>query len=221
MWKDSVMKKLEKSERQAKFLVGVCGVGKTTYADGFVIESNCNGKKYIKMGSEIYRLITKDDITRKYLVGSAVGKEITMDEAWVNNREAILKDFHDVIHSAVDAGENILVDRYIATAESRAVSLGIIKESNDYNYKTTAIIIHPPPEEEHVDRVLRRARKEKRWESLESMDGLEPIGKGEFDYIEHIGMPTSKAVFNEYQNPVKLSEAIKDAKNLGNGQINR
>lgn len=215
------MENKERPERKAKFLVGACGVGKTTYVGEYKVVSDDDGKKYIDMDGETYRLITKDDITEKYTVDKTTGKTFTMDGAWENNRGAILKDFHDAIKNAVDAGENILVDRYIATAESRAVSLEIIKKSNDYNYKTTAIIIHPPHEEEHVDRVLRRARKENRWGALEAMDSLEPLQEGEFDYIEHVGESPDRPLFHEYQKPVSLAEAIRDAKNLGNGQINR
>ncbi|MEZ5691911.1 MAG: AAA family ATPase [Rickettsiales bacterium] len=203
----------EKPERQIKLLVGTCGVGKSHYV--------CTHKQEHKG----YVIISFDDILEglRKDISHGSGYTPSHDEVYYNKRYVIESRFVDTLKKAIRSGDNIIVDTSNYSSKSRAVILSIAKDSDKYDYKSTAVVIHPPSEEEHVKRLLFRSMVDKRFGTINTVNlrEVEPIQEGEFDNVEYVGRKQKNKLFHEYEKPVSLVETIRDAKNLGGGGINK
>jgi predicted kinase len=204
----------ENNIRQVKILVGLPGIGKTTYI------------KDHKKEFEGYTIIAVDDITEGRCAEKQkeFGRFFSTDEVRSKEEVSILAEFDSKIKAALEEGKNILIERPNVTLAKRSHLLKIIKSCKEYHYETTAIILSPPDEQKHIERLFRRAVLQGNFLSLNSVSRipLEPIQDGEFDYIEYVGISVKKPLFWEYEkSPISLADAIKNAQDCGNGKWDR
>ena len=91
---------MDKPVRHLKLLIGIPGVGKSTYLQD-------NAEEF-----EDYTIISLDHIAQKWQDGrSGVSHLATRDDALREGRDEICKEFDDMLQQAVDSGDNILIDR--------------------------------------------------------------------------------------------------------------
>jgi predicted kinase len=200
----------EKPEREIKLLVAMPGVGKSTYAREYAKELKG------------YNVLSIDDITReRYLKRNAESdRHFSMDRIRMDENHEIVEEFYRRVRKAVDNGENIIIDRCGKTVGERARSLDIAKYSDKFNYKTTAIVLSPPPEEEHIRRLWRRSIMEDRFDAMNGVGiaKIEPIKAGEFDRVIQVGSPPEKPLYWQYRLDSEFPSLLRSS---GNGEWQR
>ena len=161
----------EKPERQFVMMIGLMGARKTTY----IKEHEEDFKEYT--------ILSFDNLLKK--MAKTQHKDINKPDR--DLYDDAIAEFTKQLEQTVEDGKNILIDRSSATEEARTKLISIAKSSEKYNYQTTAIIIHPPREEERLYGLLKRAREDgytlpfrcSKYKKLE----LPVKGDGEFDKI--------------------------------------
>lgn len=194
-----------KPEREIKLLVAMPGVGKSTYAREHAKEL------------EGYKVLSIDDVTReRYLKKNAESdRHFSMDRIRMDDDREIVEEFYRRVRKAVDNGENIIIDRCGKTVSERAMSLNIARQSDKFNYKATAIVLSPPPEEEHIKRLWRRSIMEDRFDAMNGVGiaKIEPIKEGEFDRVVQIGSPPEKPLYWQYRLDSEFPSLLKNSGN--------
>lgn len=158
-----------KPERQIIMLIGLPGAGKSTY---------------IKEHAEELKGFTILSIDR---IAYERSKGTGLTGAQIHDKQynSIVNEFADKLNTAIKNGDNILIEGVNATYEKRSMRLAGAKETEQYNYKTKAIVINPPSEEIRRERIWKRAFGEHRVSFDDAV--LELPKKGEFDKVEFIG----------------------------------
>lgn len=208
------MEKSKKPERHLKMLIGLPGSGKSHYIDSHPEEFKG------------YTVLSLDNIIRDRCaqIEAETGSKPSIHHVIGRERKKMDSQFDEEFRQAIKRGDNILIDRVNDSTKVRLERNKLAKGSADYDYITTAIVIHPPEEDLHIKRLFRRSVRQ---ESLGAMNyinriSMEPVKDNEFDHIKHIGTPPENPLFHEYKKPaVSMAEAIKDAACIGNGQFNR
>ncbi len=210
------MEDSKKPERHIVVMVALPASGKTTY---------------IKNTKELegYTVLSVDNIVKELRdkIHTETGEDVSMDTARMRNNDFVVEELYRRLQKAVDRGENVIIDRSSPTVVERARSLKIAKSSKDFNYKSTAVIIHPPSEGEHIDRLITRARHERRHGVLNDVGifKMEPIGKQEFDKVIEVGTPADKPLYWEYkkaaENPISLVALIEESRRRGSSELHR
>ena len=164
-------------------LVGYPGVGKSTFA-----------KTYVQDG---WRVISVDQAVKDTL--AAHGK--THDDDWRPYTEEIAHMVDQWLQDAITKGHNIVFDALNTTIARRARHLNFIKQQNP-DYRFEAVIIHPPEEDEHALRLVRRAFLERRAEIKEGLSDFyfrdlakkfqPPTAAEGYSKISEVGVPPQR-----------------------------
>jgi|CXWL01.1.fsa_nt_gi predicted kinase len=185
-----------KPERQIVMLIGLPGAGKSTY-----IREHAEELK-------VFTIVSIDGIAQERSKGTGLTGTQVHDKQY----DSIVKEFADRLDAAVKNGDNILIEGVNATLAKRSARLAGAKNSEQYDYKTKAIVINPPSEQVRMERIWKRAVSEHRV----SFDGvrIEMPKKGEFDQVEYIGAVTNDpSLYSQNGNPsVGLVELIKSTR---------
>ena len=169
----------EKPERQFIMLIGLMGAGKSTY-----IEEH-------KEKFDGYVIISMNDIAEEYAKENNFGRE------WVfeNKIDDLRNIYSQKIKEACGRGNNIVLTDGCNFIERRSNYLAIAKDSCNYDYKTTAIVIHPPRKEELFKRLFNRSINEGCTSSFRKLNETRsdlPYD-GEFDNpVIEVGNPEQK-----------------------------
>ncbi len=163
------MESPEKPIREIKMLIGLPGAGKSTYLK--------NNPEILKG----YTFISVDGIAQERSKGS----NLTASQVHDQQYDSIIDEFNSRLKIAVEKGDNILIEGVNATLEKREKRLSGAKKSDQFNYKTTAIIVLPPSEEIRQGRIQRRIYEEGRFSS--PVSEIEMPKLGEFDNFIYVG----------------------------------
>lgn len=185
------MSSQSKPKREIRFLVGLPGVGKSTYCQE---QQSTFPGIVLSLDKIIGELRTQKE--------KKVGQSVTFDEIVHEQLPHAMELFNQRLREAVERGDNILLDMIHDSPLHRSQRIEIAKNSRDYDYTTIAVVINPPEEDEHVQRLINRAISSGRFNSINNaaLRPIVPIQKDEFDEIIYIGEATKKPLFHEYDD---------------------
>jgi len=186
---------MDKPKREIVLLVGMQGSGKSRY-----LRDNAEHFKG-------FTIISLDDLIEQRARQIHMETELpfALTLVWDNKHEidALRDQCEKRFREALARGDNIVVDALNANPDLRQKRVGPAKESPDYDYKATAIVIHAPEEPEHMDRLCDRGMKTGHWAITRRMpQGLVSIQEDEgFDTVTEVGEPPRKRIFQDLINP--------------------
>ncbi len=196
---------MAKPQRQIKMLIGLPGVGKSTY----IKEHPEQFAGYTFISLEDIILKRRDEKNRE------TGNSYSIDDIINSEIDSLRIVFDEKLREAVERGDNILIEAINDTPSNRQRRLQCAKNSPDYDYHSVAIVVEPPEEAEHVKRLFDRALAEGRYESLgfAQRSKMVPVGEGEFDEVIRIGVSPENPLFHEYGDASNLKELIDQPSN--------
>jgi predicted kinase len=135
--------------RQFVMMIGLPGAGKSTYVREH-IDSTYKGFTLLSTG-QVAKQVAEE-------IKNETGKNVERDFLYTDpeQRRKILKRADARIQDAISRGDNILLD-CTGKADLRQLVLDMCKTEKNYNYETTAVLIHPKEEKEHLDGLWQRA----------------------------------------------------------------
>ncbi len=163
-------------------LVGYPAAGKSTYSE--------------QLKKEGWTIISSDQA-----IGEVLGKHgLTRIDDWRPYREEVHTLLDEWLKKAVMQEENIVFDALNTSVKRRAKHLDLVKMHKSYCFE--AVIVHPPEEEEHADRLLGRTFRERHSNVLDAVYQLDLANKYEaptvaegYSKITEIGTPPKRALF--------------------------
>lgn len=182
-----------KATKNIILMVGMSGVGKTSYIRN-------HPQQFAG-----YTVLSRYQVLKEYCAEKSreLGVEVPPDSLHDDSEEMgkVYALLDRKFQEALAHGDNIVIDSINNTPAIRARWLDPAKASA---YTSTAIIIHPPEESVHVERLLKRAIKERRFQVLGAVHlrQMIPVQPDEaFDQVIQIGNLPEKPMLHAYANP--------------------
>ena len=113
-------------DREVILMVGLPGSGKSTYVNDVLM---LNGKKYT--------ICSTDDIIKAKAIEMNIGYEDCFKISSMNQTERLFKE---KIWAAIDARENIIIDRTNLTLKGRAKMLSYFDQRKAFDYNRIAVL---------------------------------------------------------------------------------
>lgn len=158
-------------------LIGYPAVGKSTLAE--------------QLRSEGFTIISGDAICRE--MKDALGIA-TLGECYELHRAEIDAQVDLQLQEALSKRKNIAFDALNISVPRRSRNLDLVKNAGGYNLE--AVVIYPPEEEEHADRLVRRVFFENRTRASNAMfqarleaEYQPPTHQEGYDVIRYVGVP--------------------------------
>jgi predicted kinase len=178
-------------------LIGQPGSGKSTY-----IQDNPERfAGYTRIAIDTLVQSRVEELSRE------MGQPVSIDSLWNNplERDTLHKKFYKQIKTAVTQGNNIIIDTTNLTPALRRNKIELARSSKWYDYRVVGVVIHPPEESDHATRLIKRAIRTNRWESINRVS-VRPAKiilpkDGELDEVIEVGKPPASPLFHEYAKP--------------------